>query len=218
MITLYNEVQKTGKVYPKAIRRLRRMLKKEEPELLKIVARQLKKQQNSISYTELRECVKNGELTEKIWKNWTEDYSRFMNEKMHPQWIKAMKEGAEELKSKKSQFVFDIQFSKTQQWLEGHGANMIVQISEGQRNAINFLIKKAVSEEMTVDSLALFLRPVIGLHKGQVAANYHYYNTMKAGLLKANPRMQAATAEKKSGGSGGKICRKATPLPCYEYS
>lgn len=205
MITLYSEVQKAGKRYPRAVRRLRRMLKREEPELIKIVARQLK---NTLSYTELRECVENGELTEKIWKNWTEDYSRFVNERMYPQWIKAMKEGAEELKSKKSQFIFDIQFSQTQQWLGQHGAEWIVQISDGQRNAINFLIKKAVSEEMTVDELAMFIRPTIGLYKGQVVANYHYYTTIKAGLLKANPQMKAVTAEKKAAEAAAKYAEK----------
>lgn len=208
MITLYNEVQKAGKRYPKAIRRLRRMLKREEPELVKIVARQLKKQQNTISYADLRECVVNKEVTEKIWKNWTEDYSRFINEKMYPQWIKAMQEGAEELKSKKSPFVFDMHYSQTQKWLGEHGAELITQISEGQREAINFLIKKAVSEEMTVDTLAMFIRPTIGLHRGQVIANYRYYNTVKAGLLKANPQMKAAVAEKKAAAAAAKYAEK----------
>lgn len=202
------KIEKSEKPYLNSVRRLRRMLKQEEPELVRIVARQLKSHQNTISYTDLRESVKRGELTESIWKSWNEDYSRFINEKIYPKWITAMKEGAEELKQKKSSFQFDIEFEETQKWLNKHGGELIVQLSDGQKSAVNFLIEKAAKQEVTADTLGIMIRPVIGLHKRQTVANWNYFKAVYAGLLTANPRINTATAEKKALEAAAKYAEK----------
>lgn len=212
MIVLNNEIlfkiEKSEKPYLNSVRRLRRMLKQEEPELVRIVARQLKSHQNTISYTDLRESIVRGELTESIWKSWNEDYSHFIKEKMYPYWIKAMKEGAEELKQKKSSFQFDIEFEETQKWLNKHGGELIVQLSDTQRSAVSFLIEKVAKQEVTADTLGIMIRPVIGLHKRQTVANWNYFKAVYAGLLTANPRINTATAEKKALEAAAKYAEK----------
>lgn len=198
MITLYGEVEKAKKSYPYAIRRMRRMLKKEQPELINLVQRAWKNQQNTVSYAELKKCIKKGELTEQIWKNWNEDYATFVNTKMYPKWITAMKEAAKEVTEKKAAFIFNPQFEPTKKWINQHAAELITNSSENQKNAINLLIKKAHFYGSTPDELSKAIRPLIGLTQPQAQANWNHYQDIKKNLLEKNPRMKVATAEKKA--------------------
>lgn len=208
MIYLYNELQKSKKPYPEIIRKLRAMLEREEPELIKFTARALKNQQNCVSYQDLRKAIIKGELDKRIFKEWNQEYSKFINEKLYPKWLKAMKEGTKNIKEKKVEFFFDVNFDLTQKWLDKHGAELVVQITDTQRQAVNALIKKAVYFQGSPDSLAMLIRPTIGLYKGQAIANYNYYTAIYNGFLKANPRMRKQTAEKRATEAAAKYAEK----------
>ena len=208
MITLYEEIEKAKKPYPAVIRRMRRMIKKEQPELINQVQRLWKNQQNIVSYAELRECVKKKELTERIWKNWTEDYATFINTKMHPKWVTAMKEGAKEVSEKKGRFIFTPESKEVQKWVKQHSAELVTNISDNQKQAINALIQRATELKMTPDELSKMIRPVIGLSKPQTVANGNYYHKVKNELLKNNSRMKVETAEKRAREAAAKYAER----------
>lgn len=149
-------------------------------------------------YSDLREAVLKGELDGEIYDKWTMEYSKFINEKLYPKWTEAIKAGVKELEENRDGFVFDFQSDYIQGWLEEHSGELITQLTDTQKQAVNALIRKAVFFEGSPDSLAMLIRPVIGLHKGQAAANYNYYNAVYKSLLKNNPKMRTKTAEKRA--------------------
>lgn len=208
MIYLYGEIEKSKKPYPEVIKRLRSMLKKEEPELIKFTAKVLNNQKNYVTYADLRKAIVNEELDKHIYDEWNQEYSRFINEKLYPKWLKAMQEGSKEVKLKRNEFVFNPYEKLTQKWLDKHGAELITQITDTQRQAINALIKRAEYFEGSPDSLAMLIRPTIGLNKPQTIANYNYYNTVYNGFLKANPKMRKETAEKKARDKAARYAEK----------
>ena len=93
--------------------------------------------------------------------------------------------------------LFDIKYHETKKWLEKSCAEQIVYITNMQKQAIKLVIDRAETLGITADGTAELLKPLIGLHKGQVVANVNYYNSIKQNLLQNHPKMKEQTAEQK---------------------
>lgn len=196
MIQFYGEIKKEQNSYPKAIKQLRETLEEEQPELEEYLLELWDKQQQEITAQQYIDIVKKGKPTEEIEDKLLKSYSIFVLGKMLDKKETVMRIGAKEVK--KPLFSFDIKYHETKKWIEKDCAEKIVQLSEMQKEAIKLVIDRAETLGFTADTTADLLRPMIGLHKGQVTANINYYNNIKKKLLESNPSMKEATAEQKA--------------------
>lgn len=158
-----------------------------------------KDQQDAISYQELREAVKAGVLDKDIYQTWSMDYSVLVKEHLKPLWENAVYAGAlgQSMMSGLPDN-FSMQTSGVMKWIEKRGAEFVTNVSEEQKQAVQALLVKKVVERHTVDELAKFIRPCIGLTEGQAKANLRYYDNIVATLKKEHPRMKPESIEKKA--------------------
>ena len=76
------------------LERLEKYLNENTDEPVEMLCGFWKDQQDAITYQELREAVKDGYLDESIFREWSQDYSVMMQEKMVPIWTASMEAGA----------------------------------------------------------------------------------------------------------------------------
>jgi SPP1 gp7 family putative phage head morphogenesis protein len=180
------------------LKKLRAFLDTEEPKAIEFLMTAWKNQQSAVSYKELRELILSRSITTAKLEQRRLDYSKLVNEKLAPQWLKAMAAAAEELKKQYPEFLYNPQTESAQMYIRGHGAELVTNILEEQRNALQSAVLHAFSldETMTADDLSHILRTMIGLTKPQSIANINYYQSVKTGFLNAG--MNSGKAEKKA--------------------
>ena len=196
MIYFYGEVKKEQHNYPQAIRELREMLEEEQPELEQFLIEMWDNQQREITAQQYIQMVKKGGLSKELEKQFLTSYTTFVLGKMLDKKQTAMETGAKEVK--KPLFLFDIKYHETKKWIEKSCAEQIVQLTKTQKDAIKIVIDRAEKLGITTEGTADLLKPLIGLHKGQVTANVNYYNSIKQNLLENHPKIKEQTAEQKA--------------------
>ena len=202
MIHFYGEVKKEQNNYPEAIKELRETLEEEQPELEQYLLELWDNQQREITAQQYIEIVKKGKATKEIEKQLLQSTSIFVLGKMLDKRQSAMEKGAEKIVKKiterQSSFLFDIKYHETKKWIEKSCAEQIVQLTKMQKDAIKLVIDRAETLGITTEGTADLLKPLIGLHKGQVTANVNYYNSIKQNLLENHTKMKEQAAEKKA--------------------
>ncbi len=198
---IYGEVKKEQHNYPEAIKELRETLEEEQPELEQYLIELWDNQQREITAQQYIEMVKKGKATKEIEKQLLQSTSIFVLGKMLDKKQSAMEKGAEKIVKKiterQSSFSFDIKYHETKKWIEKSCAEQIVHLTKTQKEAIKLVIDRAERLGITTEGTADLLKPLIGLHKGQVKANVNYYNSIKQNLLENHPKMKEQAAEKK---------------------
>lgn len=162
------------------------------PELVYWLQNNWQNQQQAITYKELREACEQG--FEPQIQKWQEDYAKFINEKLQPIWLSAMKAGAAATSAKHDTFVFDDTAKEVRQWLQKHGAEFVTVISDETRAAIRALVARGQAERWTPDQLARTIRPTIGLNKPQAIANSNYYWHVLEQTVHNNPGLSTKDA------------------------
>ena len=155
-------------------------------------------QQNAITYKEIREAIMNGHMSESTFQQWQQDYSKMVNDKLAPVWVKAMETASLGVQDQHDSFFFDHTWPGVTKWVQEHGAEFVTNISTEQKNAVSALIARAYSKGESAEELSRAIRPCIGLTQRQAIANANYYDHVKDSLLKNNPGMKEATAAKKA--------------------
>ncbi len=202
MIQFYGEVKKEQHNYPEAIKELRETLEEEQPELEQYLIELWDNQQREITAQQYIEMVKKGKVTKEIEKQLLQSTSIFVLGKMLDKKQSAMEKGAEKIVKKiterQSSFSFDIKYHETKKWIEKSCAEQIVHLTKTQKEAIKLVIDRAERLGITTEGTADLLKPMIGLHKGQVTANVNYYNSIKQNLLENHTKMKEQAAEQKA--------------------
>ncbi len=196
MIHFYGDVKKEKSNYPKAIKQLRETLEQEQPELEQYLLELWDNQQKEITAKQYIKMIQNGKVTKEIEKELLKSYSIFVLGNMLDKKQTVMEKGAKEVK--KPLFLFDIKYHETKKWIEKSCAEQIVQLTKTQKEAVKLVIDRAERLGITADGTAELLKPLIGLHKGQVVANVNYYNSIKSNLLENHTKMKEQTAEQKA--------------------
>ena len=178
-----------------ALKRLRAFLDAEEPQTVEFLVSLWDEQQSAITYKDLREAVLSGGMSEKQLAQWKIDYSKFVTEKLAPQWEKAMLEAAEELKQQYPYFLYNPQNALAQEFIRQRGAFFVKNIIQEQEKALQAATLHALNlnNAMTADDLSRLLRPMIGLTRPQAIANTNHYNAVYRSGLKAGAGEKAAT-------------------------
>lgn len=191
-----------------ALDQLNAFLNASEPELVRLLVGFWGNQQQAITYKELRTAIENGYMGLDAFAAWQQDYARFVNEKLNPIWTAAMEHGAAKVAAQHPDFFFDPMGRGVRNWITQHGAELVTNITEDQRQAIAAMINRALTEGWSTDELARAIRPTIGLTKQQSAANLKYYQHVKNSLLENNPGMKESTAEKRARDAALKYAEK----------
>jgi len=156
-------------------------------------------QRNAITYQELREAVKAGALNETLFQMWSQDYSVLVRGRLSGLWQNAMKAGSvSQPVIQGRNFEFNMQIPGIMNWINRRGAEFVASVSLEQKQAIQALLVKKMTERHTVDELARLIRPCIGLTKGQAQANVKYYDNIVATLRKEHPRMKMESIQRKA--------------------
>lgn len=178
--------------------RLNEYLNTEDGEPVQWLTRFWNDQQKAMTYKELREAIIAGQISETTLHEWQIAYSKLVAEKMKPLWQDAMIAANLQTVPIQGGFYFDPTTKGVKEWIETHGGEWITVIQAEQQQAIAAMLGKAYSGDWTVDELARVIRPTIGLTRPQAEANLNYYKHVKESLLKDNPTMREATAEKRA--------------------
>jgi len=192
-----------------ALARLKSYLEGDLKEPVRILCGFWKDQQNAISYQELREAVMAGTLNQETYRLWSQDYSLLVTKHLEPLWKEAMRAGSmSQPLIQGFSFEFDMQTPGIMNWIKERGAVFVTASSEEQRGAIRALLAKKVTEGHTVDELAKFIRPCIGLTEPQAKANLRYYENMIKTLKEDHPRMKPETAERRAREAAAKYAER----------
>ena len=140
-----------------------------------------------------------GEISQQTLRDWSQDYSILVSDKLNSMWTKAIKAGPSGQPIFDGlAFNFNMHTSGILNWISERGAEFVTRCTEEQKKAISALLSKKMCESHTVDELARMIRPCIGLTEGQAKANARYYDSIVANLKKEHPKMKAESIRRKA--------------------
>lgn len=189
--------QKGGK--KATLNKLKSFLTAAEPEAVEFLVSFWNTQAKGVTYKELREAYLSGGITEAQFQKWQKDYAKMVATALTPKWQQAADMAAAETKAKYPYFVYEPSTSASMDFIKQHGAELVTNLAQEQKDALNAIIAHASGDTaITPDEAARIMRPVIGLTKPQAMANTRYREAVKAAYLKAHPNGKPETAEKKA--------------------
>lgn len=161
-----------------------------------------KDQQQALTYQEIREWFKNGDIDEETWQAWQQDYSILVTQELRESiWQQAIVTGtvSQKLFSElgKRGFKSDLISERINEYIKNKSTELITRVTIEQREAIRTLLMQAINEGQASEEFSKVIRPIVGLDKRQAIANIKYYNNVKAKLIK-DPRMKTENAEKRA--------------------
>ena len=195
-ITFPRDKTEIQKANPQAavLRKLRAFLDTNEPGLVYFLVNLWNAQGKAITYKELREAILAGEISSELMDEWMQDYTKFVSEKLHPEWIKAMEEAAQEIERQYPQWNFDPMGDGVKSWAENRGADFVTNVTKTQIQGLRAVVHRAaVLEDITVDILARAIRPMVGLTWQQSIANMNYFESLIKNGVKEKKALDLAT-------------------------
>lgn len=179
--------------------RLRDLIDRNDPRTARFLVRLWNKQKSDITYAELRQMILTGQIDAETIERWQQDYSRFVTSELMPLWREMIHDAAGSLAERWPVWSFDANTEQIAAYTARHAAELVTNSTAQQIEAIRAMVQRAATvQDLTVDQLARIVRPVIGLYKGQVTANFNYYNTVRQNLIQNHPRMKAEAIERRA--------------------
>lgn len=191
--------------------RLNSFLEHGTQEPAKILYSMWSDQQKAVTYKELRECIMNGEITSEMFTEWQQDYSRMITNEFGDIWMSAVIAGSKGqpiMDAFADTFYVNFTHAGITNWIDTRAAMFVTNCTKVQRDAINAIVQKGLSENMGNDEMARLIRPCIGLTHGQSVAVKKYYENMKTSLREQHPRMKQENIEKKAMDSASKYAAR----------
>lgn len=179
-----------------ALARLGTFLDNSSPQLVEWLYSLFQDQQKAVTYAELREAWLDG--YESLIREWQEDYARFIADKLAPEIRKAAAAGGNAVLDGLGPNAFYIIDSDeaVKAWISTHTAELVTNISDSARKAINAIVLRGQMEGWTTDRMAYAIRPVIGLTKPQAQANANYFQHVLDTIREARPNIIDAEASR----------------------
>lgn len=182
------------------LKKLEDFLKNNTAEPIRILCRFWQDQQNAITYQELREAVVNGKLNENTFMEWSRDYSFLLNNKFKDVVATAIEAGSysQPIIQTLSGYKFNSETPGILNWIQQRGSQLVTNCANEQKEAINLLLSKVVIDNNSTEEIARYIRPCIGLTKGQAQANLKYYNNIVNTLKEEHPKMKPESIQTKA--------------------
>lgn len=190
-----------------ALDKLRSFLAQAEPEAAEFLVSFWDSQALGITYAELREAYLAGDLPPQRYRQWTQEYSSFIQDRLAPAWRQAADAGAAEIRAKYPHFVYEPSMGAAMDYIRHHGAELVTNITAEQHSALRALVAHVSGyTAVTPDEAARIIRPCIGLTKPQALANARYREKLKNSIYEAHrkahpngsPEKAAQIAERKA--------------------
>lgn len=196
MIVFGGEIVKARPTRYDAYRQLNAFLRRKEPRLARFLARFIARN-DIITYQDIRLAIMAGELDSGAIERWRDEYSKMIVANLYPEWQTAMQTAAQAIEQRYPEYLFNAGAEGVKEWASNRAAEMVVDITENQRQAINAMVQRySYIPEISVDQFAQVIRPTVGLYPAQAMANMRYFETVRQSLL--NNGSKTATATKKA--------------------
>lgn len=173
---------------------------------VKTLVRMFKDQQLAITFKELRKIVKDDDFGQEVLDQWKEDYSKMLADKMTDTWKESFITGVEN-----NNLLNGIEYSpekEVRQWIVDRSTYLATKLSEAQHDSLKYILEESVSNKMSADETARYIRTTIGLNGPQARANLKHYNAVKEILTSEHPRMKPESIERKARESAAKYAEK----------
>lgn len=192
------------------LQRIETFLHDETEEPVRMMCGFWRDQQQALTYQEIRQAVIDGAFTEETFREWSQDYSLFIANKLRTMWEQALLAGAgsQPLIYHIADFHFESSAPNVLAWIQNRGAELVTASVEQQRDAIRVLLEKSVRERHSVDELAKMIRPCVGLTEPQAKANLKYYENIVKTLREEHPRMKTESIQRKAREAAAKYAEK----------
>lgn len=178
-ITVGADIKKKSSKAELVLDQLRLFLDKEEPGLVYFLVNLWRAQGKAITYKELREAILAGEISSDYLDQWMQDYTKFVKEHLHPEWIKAMDAASQGIHQKYPEWYFDPMGDGVRSWTEQRAADFVTSSTKTQIQGLRAVVHRAaVLEDINVDTLARAIRPMVGLYYQQSVANMNYFENL----------------------------------------
>jgi len=174
---------------------LRSYTDEREPEIARWLYSTWTAEAEALKYQEIRNAIADGEVPQRVIDEWRQDYSRFITDVMVPEWTAAATLAGERLAGQINKavpkvgelFQFSVTGRRIADWIEGHGGELAVNLTQSQHRALRAVIKQyTVVEPLPVDEVAIRIRPIIGLTEREALAVSAYRAELaKEGTLSA---------------------------------
>lgn len=172
-------IRKANPAASLVLRKLRRFLDKNEPQLVYFLMNLWNAQGRAITYKELREAILSGDISADLLEEWQQDYSHFVVQHLQPAWEAAIEAAAKEISAKYPEWNFDPYGDGVRDWTANRAAEFVTNSTQTQIDALRAVVRRAaVLEDMNVDQLARAIRPMVGLYQQQAEANMRYYEKL----------------------------------------
>lgn len=192
------------------LKKLEDFLKNNSDEPIKILCRFWQDQQSAITYQELREAVVGGKLDENTFMEWSRDYSFLLNNEFKTILTTAIEAGSysQPIIQTLNGYRFNNQTPAILNWIQQRGSELVTNCANEQKEAINLLLSKAVIENNSTEEIARYIRPCIGLTKGQAQTNLKYYNNIVNNLKEQHPKMKLESIQSKAREAAAKYAER----------
>ena len=192
------------------LKKLEGYLKNSSGKPIQILCGFWKDQAEAITYQELREAIKEGLLTKAIFQEWSKDYSFLVHNQLSFLWKDALTAGSmsQPITVGLASYTFNVETPAIMAWIAEHSAEFVTASVIEQKEAIKALLARSVIEHHSVDELAKFIRPCIGLTKPQAKANLRYYDSIVKTLKEQHPRMKQDSIQRKAREAAAKYAEK----------
>jgi SPP1 gp7 family putative phage head morphogenesis protein len=147
---------------------INKVIDSESPKLERWLANSWQEQSSAITVREVQKGMLSGKVSSDVFDKWSDDYSRFITEKMTPIWEKSMLSGVDVMvrgiDGIGPENDFQLLGSNIAKWLEARGGQSIQDLTVNQYNAVNSVLTHHVYEDpLSVSNLSKVLRPIVGL-------------------------------------------------------
>lgn len=157
---------------------IRQALNEKEPKLIKILQQTWTAQGKAITIEELKAMLVKGKVPESLRIQWEQDFALMISRYFSPVYQSLIITGAMQIQEA-FEFKIDLAQNGIKDWIENRGAELVVQMTTTQKEALKVAIDKAaVGGEFTVDQLSRVIRPTIGLTRRESGAVVNYFNKL----------------------------------------
>ena len=153
-------------------------------------------QKTALVPDEVQAMIENKEVSAPLLKAWGQDYSHLAKKILKPVWEGALEKGRKTAEGSKylreipeNSAFLDVN-TLVLKWIRKHGAELVTNSTEAQKQAIQWLLAESVNQKMSAEQLAARIRQTIGLTKPQTVANQRYYINVLNMLKKEHPDME----------------------------
>ena len=168
-------IRKASSASSIVLQKLRSFLDENEPKLVYLLTNCWNRQEEAITYKELREAILIGDISADLFLEWKQDYTQFVAEHLQPMWMRAIGTAAADIALKFPEWNFEPTGDGIKAWTAEHAAEFVTNVTSTQIQGLRAVVQRAASLDMNVDELSRAIRPMVGLTKDQAAANMRYY-------------------------------------------